>query len=257
MYPHPPRIYKEKKDDTTYQISHKKHDPSNIPTNSSQVQKPHKHRLRPPIHAQIRQARQRIRSQHRDIRHTTLTAPPQALGRLFRQREAVQRTTTSKEEAIRFAPRRSQDDGIDDVAETGDAGALDAQDERAGACVFGAGADGLEEVWVVGGDSDGDDERAEDVEDDEAIDESFGRFRDIPSRCLALASGNRNKFRTQHERKARSDKGCPESENFADIAEAGFRIAFESARMLPVAEAEPVVVGAAAEEEDDAEDDEA
>lgn len=108
-----------------------------------------------------------------------------------------------------------------------DARALDAKDERADIGVFDAFADGLEEGRVVGGDYDGDDEDAEDVEDDEAVDEAFGRPTDIPSRRLRLPSRNGDKFRSQHERESRSDETRPEGEEFPGGAEVWRRVAFE------------------------------
>ena len=76
------------------------------------------------------------------------------------------------------------------MIESPDAGALYTQDERAGTGVFDAFIDSLEEVWIVGGDNDGNYKRAEGIENDQTIDESFGCFLDISSGRLSLASSN-------------------------------------------------------------------
>lgn len=138
-----------------------------------------------------------------------------------------------------------------------DASAFDAQDERAGSGVFGAFADGLQQLRIVGGDDHGDDERAKDIEDHETVDEAPRRFGDIPSRRFALPCSDGDEFRSQDEGETRADERCPKREEFPDSAEVGFGITFECAGgLLPVAETEAVVGGPAAEEEHGAEEDE-
>lgn len=245
------------KETRTYDVGPKQHDPGNIPTDSRQNQQPRKHRRTPARDAQIRQTRQRRRTQQCNIRHPALRARLENPRRLARQRKTVQRAATSVEETIRPTPRTGQDDSIDDMVETLDARALDPQHEGAGASILSAPADRLQQVRIVGGDSHGDDQGAEDIEDHEAIDEPLARLRDVSSRRLALTCGDGDEFGSQHEGEAGSDQAGPERQESSHVSKTGVGIAFEGTRMLPVAETETVVAGATTEEEDDAEDDEA
>ena len=124
-----------------------------------------------------------------------------------------------------------------------DACILNPQHERACTRVFRAHADGLQERWIIRGDDDGDDECAEDIEDHQTPDEPPRCLRDIMSRRLALPCRNGDKFRAQHERKARSDQCGPEGQELPQRTEMWSRVALKSSWWSrPVMEIERMVL---------------
>ena len=250
----------EEKRTKTYQMRPQHHHPRQKPTHRRQVQKPPKHNPTPLPNAHKRQAGQTRRTQQRHPRHPIPIAPPQEPRRLPLQTQAVQTPTARVQEPVRRTPLTDQDDGVDDVVETADAGSFDAEDEGGSGGRCAATGDSAQEVWVVGRDEDGDDEGAEDVEEYEAKNESSRGLWDVRARRLAFPGRQGDEFRSHDECETGSDERGPEGQESAQVPQMRFRVGFEGAAVrgwqAPVSETQPVVVGPAAEEEDDAEDEE-
>ena len=167
----------------------------------------------------------------------------------------MERATTCVEEAICGTPGRSYDYCINDMIQTLNTSSLDTNDEGTSACVFRATAYSLQKVRIIRGDDDRHHERAQDIKDYQAVNETFACPGNVTSWRLAFTGSNGDCFWGKDKGKARADERSPECEEFARVPESGLWVAIECPRIFPIAEAESIMIGSTAEEEHDAEDD--
>lgn len=137
------------------------------------------------------------------------------------------------------------------MVEDGDTDVGDADDKGGGASIGCA-----EELLVVVGHQDADEEGRDTVEDGQTPDEATSSLGDVAARSDRLASGNGDELGRRDKGEASGGKGVPVREEIARVA--GSVVLFKSARIIVVVEpAHPRLVGPAAKEDDPADDDEA
>lgn len=136
------------------------------------------------------------------------------------------------------------------MVEGRNAGILDGNDEgtRVGVAL-------AEEISVGVRDQDANNQRAQDVEDENTPDVASSGLGDVAARSLAFTSSVGDDFGGQNVGEAGLDEGIPDCEELARIALANIWV--KCTWVLPVAEADTVVVGGSAKEDDNADNDEA
>jgi len=138
------------------------------------------------------------------------------------------------------------------VIEAFDASPFESNDEWTCSCVIGAVADCLHEGRYIRGDDERDNQSTKGLEYDKSIDESFCCFLYVSLKGFILPGSDGDHLRAKYAGKPSSIERPPKSQEVSNFAIFGFSIAFESSRMLLIAEAKSVVVGSTSKEENDA-----
>lgn len=170
------------------------------------------------------------------------------LGRLTGLGQGVERSAPRKEEGIARRPSARQDDSIDDVIEPPDPRPLDPHHERTRPRIARPTVDGLQQIVVLATHDDADDQRAQDVEAQQAVDEPLARLGDVPPRRLRLPGRQHDQLRAQDEGEPAPHQRRPEGQELARIPGRLVRLK-RPWRILPIAKAQPIMLGSAPEEQ--------
>lgn len=131
---------------------------------------------------------------------------------------------------------------------------LDADDPGRGGGTRCAAVDGADETGVAAGADDSDAQSAEDVEDEDAVEDGASHARDVLARVLNLTSSHRDQVRASNRESSVEDAGPPTKETAGNAL--GI-ILVHGVATLPVSEPVGVVLGISADHCDERQEDEA
>lgn len=165
-------------------------------------------------HVEVRKQREACGSANGHVRYPAFGTFLEDAGSTTGQSQGVERARREVEERIPRTPRRSDDDGVDDTRQDRDTGILDTDDESRRSGAGTAAGQGV----GVGGADDTYGQDAADIEDDEAVKVTPGRFWQVAARGFHLAAGDDDELRGEGEGESTEDEGTEESAETASVA---------------------------------------
>ncbi|KAM5466647.1 putative 3-hydroxyacyl-CoA dehydrogenase [Microsporum audouinii] len=199
---------------------------------------------------QVGQRQEERARRQRHVRQAVAVARPEDVRGVPGDGERVERARGHVQVRVARAPRGREDDGVDYPRQHRDACVLDAEDERRRARARAP----VGQRRLVGRAGDADGERAQDVEEGQAVEEAARRPRDVVPRRLHLA-------RRLDDQLGREEEGEGAQDDTLEKGDKPPRVPLDDVlvrrpRMRPVVEAQPLVRRAAAPEQDEGQDDE-
>lgn len=181
------------------------------------------------------------REEHGDVRDAAFAGDGEPLRSLAVERHGIKHARAGEAKSVTGGPGRGENGRVDEVIQYRDPGPLNANHEGAGRCI----RVGAQELLVIVGDDDANNQGAKTIEYGKAPDETSRGFGNIAAWRDGFAGGEGDQLGRRDERKPRASESRPKRQESSEATSGDVRNE-RAWRVLPIFKIKGVVVRATA-----------